>query len=308
MNRIQKALARIISKPQYDVKKYYKEHRKVLAALTSSKKPSYNTLDHRIMVGEREIPVRVFFPIGVDSPKILVFFHGGGWVTGNIDTYTRVCSYMANETGHIVISVDYRLAPENPFPDGLDDCYRVTQEIFKDPCLLNCNREDITLIGDSAGGNLAAVVSLMRKDRGEFIPFKQILIYPATNYDHSENSPYPSVQEKGYDYIMTSQRIQDYLDLYVESEEDKLNPYVAPILADDLSFQPKTLIITAEHDPLRDEGEAYGCKLQEFGNDVTIYRVAGAPHGFFSVPIITAHIRESYEVINSFLYDGEMRK
>ncbi len=308
MNRIKKALAKIISKPKYDIKENYKEHRKVLDALNPLPKVLYNTLDHQIMVGDREIPVRAFFPKESTSSKILVFFHGGGWVTGNIDTYTRVCTHMANETNHIVISVDYRLAPENPFPAGVEDCYRVTYDIFSDPYFLNYNPEDITLIGDSAGGNLAAVVSMMGRDRNEFIPAKQILIYPATNYDHSENSPYPSVQEKCCDYIMTSQRIQDYLELYVEREEDKLNPYVAPIMAEDLSSQPKTLIITAEHDPLRDEGEAYGRKLQEFGNDVTIYRVAGAMHGFFSLPIINAHTVETYKVINSFLNGDEKRK
>ena len=100
----------------------------------------------------------------------------------------------------------------------------------------------------------------------------------------------------------------DYLDLYVSKEEDKLNPYVAPILSKDLSSQPKTLIITAENDPLRDEGEAYGQKLREFGNDVTIYRVPDALHGFFSTPIINSHTTESYSVINSFLHDNEMGK
>lgn len=310
MNIIRKALARILSKPRYDMKENYKEHRKRLDFLNPRPRLLHNTLDHEIMVDDREIPVRVFFPKKSGASKILIFFHGGGWVTGNIDTYTRTCSYMADETNHIVISVDYRLAPENPFPAGVEDCYSVTKYVFDGLSFLKRDLEDVTLMGDSAGGNLAAVVSMMSRDRGGFIPAKQILIYPATNYDHSDNSPYPSVQEKGYNYIMTSQRIQDYLDLYVVKEEDKLNPYVAPILAEDLSSQPKTLIITAEHDPLRDEGEAYGHKLQKFGNDATIYRVAGALHGFFSTPIVNAHITESYTVINSFLHgdDDETRK
>ena len=212
---------------------------------------------------------------------------------------------MANNTEHIVVSVDYRLAPENPFPSGVEDCYHVTKEIFKNPEVLDCKREDITLIGDSAGGNLAAVVSLMARDRGEFHPEKQILIYPATNFDHSENSPYESVRENGTDYIMTSERIQDYLDLYVKNEEDKLNPYVAPILSKDLKNQPDTLIITAQYDPLRDEGEDYGHKLKEAGNKVEIHRVEDAIHGYISKAINGDQIAKSYKWINSFLKDNK---
>lgn len=304
MNRVKKMVVKLISKPYFDLKKYYKEYRKVLNFLNPPLKPLYNTLDHKIMVKNREIPVRVFFPKEDRLPKAIVFFHGGGWVTGNIDTYSGICAQMANETKHIVVSVDYRLAPENPFPSGVEDCYYVTKEIFKNPHILKCKKEDITLVGDSAGANLAAVVSLMGRDRNEFFPSKQVLIYPATNYDHSESSPYPSVHDNGFDYIMTSKRIQDYLDLYVKKEEDKLNPYVAPILSEDLSLQPNTLIITAEFDPLRDEGEAYGRKLREFGNDVIIYRVKDALHGFFSNPISNEYISESYKIINSFLNDN----
>ncbi|HZJ69003.1 MAG TPA: alpha/beta hydrolase [Candidatus Eisenbacteria bacterium] len=263
----------------------------------------YTTLDHKMMVKDREIPVRIFLPEGKEPKvrRVLIFFHGGGWVTGDIDSYSNTARSLANNTQHVVVLVDYRLAPENPFPRGVEDCYYVTKEIFKRSDLLNCKEEDITLIGDSAGGNIAAVVSLMGRDRKEFYPRKQILIYPATNYDHSEDSPYPSVRENGSDYLVTSQRIQDYLDLYVDNEEDKKNPYVAPILAQDLKNQPKTLIITAEYDPLRDEGEAYGKKLEEFGNEVEIHRKANALHGYFTVALNKNLLDKTYEHINSFL-------
>lgn len=257
-------------------------------------------LDHKIYAEDREIPVRLFIPEKSISSKVLIFFHGGGWVTGNIDSYSNVCSHMANMTGHRVISVDYRLAPEHPFPAGLMDCYKVVSEVLKNSSILNCKREDITLIGDSAGGNLASVVSLMARDKGDFLPRKQILIYPASYYDHSESSPYPSVIENGRDYIMTSKRIQDYMDLYVPNEEDRKNPYVAPLLAEDLRNQPDTLIITAEFDPLRDEGEAYGKRLEEDGNYVEIHRVEEL-HGFFSNPLKKDSVNDLYKVINSFL-------
>lgn len=305
MRPIRKRIVSVLSKPHLNLKKNYKVYRKILAFFNPPLKKEYNTLDRKMIVEGREIPVRVFFPEGDFQNKVLIFFHGGGWVTGDIDTYTNVCRNMAKRTRHIVLSVDYRLAPENPFPKGLEDCYYVAKEVFKSPELLNCRKEDITLIGDSAGANLAAVVSMMARDKDSFYPKKQILIYPATNYDHSEKSPYPSVVENGSDYIMTSKRIQDYLDLYVKNEADKLNPYVAPILSKDLSNQPDTLIITAEYDPLRDEGEAYGEKLRSFGNRVEIHRIKNAIHGFFSTPINTEYVNETYERINRFLKDTE---
>lgn len=310
MNNLKKKILQILSIPHINLKKNYKIYRRILEIINPPSEPIYKILDHKIMIGNREIPLRAFIPRKSIHSKVLIFFHGGGWVTGNIDSYTNICANMANETSHMVISVDYRLAPENPFPAGVEDCYYATREIFLNQGILNCNNCDITLIGDSAGANLAAVVSLMARDRGEFLPHKQILIYPATNYDHSVNSPYPSVQENGYDYIMTSKRIQDYMDLYVPNEEDRKNSYVAPILAKDLSNQPKTLIITAEFDPLRDEGEAYGVKLKQFGNDVSIHRLKDTLHGFFSNPLNKDDIAKCYELINVFLNDNndEMRK
>lgn len=304
MNKFKRKLLKIISTPHVNLKKNYKFYRKILNFLNPPLLPLYKTFDHKIMVDNREIPVRAFFPKNSIYTRVLIFFHGGGWVTGNIDSYTNVCANMAEETNALVISVDYRLAPENPFPAGVEDCYYATVEIFSHLDILNLKEEDITLIGDSAGANLAAVVSLMARDRGDFLPRRQILIYPSTYYDHSEKSPYLSIHENGTDYIMTSRRIQDYIDLYAPNEKDRLNPYVSPILSLDLSNQPKTLIITAEYDPLRDEGEDYGVKLKEFGNHVEIYRIKDAIHGFFSNPLASEHIKKCYNRINQFLKDN----
>lgn len=303
MNKFKKIILKILSVPHFDLKKHYKLYRKLLNLFNPTPEPIYKTLDHKVIIENREIPLRVFIPKSNPLQKVFIFFHGGGWVTGNIDSYTNVCTNLANATNYIVVSVDYRLAPENPFPAGLEDCYYATHEIFKQPEILNCKKEDIVLIGDSAGGNLAAAVSLMARDKGDFLPTKQILIYPATNSDHSENSPYDSIRENGEHYIMTSRRIQDYMDLYVQNEKDRLNPYVAPILSEDLSDQPKTLIITAEFDPLRDEGEAYGMKLRNFGNDSKIYRMKNMIHGFLSNPLSLDSVNECYEIINIFLKD-----
>mgnify|MGYP000843893751 CR=1 FL=1 len=300
MHRLKKIALKALSYPVIDLKKNYKMKRRVVNALHPYFKPLYKLMDHKIMLDSREIPVRVFQPDRYEALKVLIFFHGGGWVTGNIDSYTAICANMANETKHTVISVDYLLAPENPFPQGVEDCYHVTREIFMNK-ILDCKTGDITLIGDSAGGNIAAVVSLMARDRGEFLPARQILLYPLTYNDHSENSPFPSVRENGTDYILTSKDIQDYMALYVQDEKYRTSPYVAPLLSEDLSNQPKTLIITAEYDPLRDEGEAYGKRLSEFGNSVTTVRMKDAVHGFISLPKKSEYIIKCYEIMNRFL-------
>lgn len=305
MKRLNRLALKLISTPRLNLKKNYKAYRKILNFFYRPNNQIFKMLDHKVMLENREIPVRVFIPEENPLRKVLIFFHGGGWVTGNIDSYTNICANMANQTHHTVISVNYRLAPENPFPVGVEDCYHVTREIFLNLDIINCKMEDITLIGDSAGGNLAAVVSLMARDRGEFLPRKQILIYPATNYDHSETSPYPSIRENATGYVMTSKRIQDYMDLYVPNKENRLSPYVAPIIEKDLSNQPTTLIITAEFDPLRDEGEAYGLKLKKFNNKVKIYRINDALHGFISNPLNTEDVEYAYKAINEFLKDNK---
>lgn len=186
-------------------------------------------------------------------------------------------------------------------PDGLMDCYAVARALYTHPDTMP---EDITLIGDSAGGNLAAALSIMARDRGEFMPKRQILIYPAVNNDYSEKSLFSSVRENGQDYLLTAGKLKDYINLYAGSEEDKLNPYFAPILEKDLSGQPDTLILTSEFDPLRDEGEAYGRRLAEAGNRVEVHRIKDALHGYFALGIRSLHVQESFEYINHFL-EGE---
>lgn len=263
----------------------------------------HKTIDYKIYNEDYEVPVRLYLPDEAVSGKlpVLLFFHGGGWVTESIDNYERICARMAEATNHIVVSVGYRLAPEYPFPTGLNDCYAATKEIYRNHFLLNTDPDKITLIGDSAGGNLAAAVSLMARDRGEFFPQRQILIYPAVNNDYSENSPYESVKTCGSDYLLTAGKMRDYLDFYASDEGDKENKYFAPLLETDYRNQPRTLILTAEYDPLRDEGEEYGKRLKEAGNDVEIHRIPDALHGYFALGISYYHVKESFQIINRFL-------
>ena len=267
-------------------------------------KSLYKMWDHEVSVLDHHIPVRIFMPITEGDYPLMIFFHGGGFVTGNIDSYSRVCTRMANMTKHIILSVDYRLAPEHPFPAGLEDCYAVVREVIKSHLSFNNPLDSVTLIGDSAGANLAAAVSLLARDRGEFKVDRQILLYPATNSDHSDASPYPSVKENGKDYLLTQKRMMDYIDLYVKDKKDLKNPYVAPVLAEDLTNQPETLIITAEYDLLRDEGEDYGRKLKEAGNKVEIHRLSDSIHGFIALMPIFPEVRKCYKIINRFLDKG----
>lgn len=258
--------------------------------------------DHLVPNGDHDVPVRIFSPdLGPLDHSVLLFFHGGGWVTGSIDDYNGLCASLAKATGQIVASVDYRLAPEYKFPEGLNDCYAVAQSLFKTPNILRVEPEQITLIGDSAGGNLAAAVSLMARDRGEFFPKRQILIYPATQSDHSEQSPFNSVRENGTDYLLTSKRVAEYMQLYMSVPEDLKNPYLAPLLANDLSRQPDTLVITAEFDPLRDEGEAYAKALALASNRVVLHRIPDALHGFFMLPPRFRHVQLCMNFIKDFI-------
>lgn len=268
---------------------------------------AYRTWDHLVPCGDHHVPVRIFAPDADPLGRpVLLFFHGGGWVTGNIENYSGVCAALAKATGCLVASVDYRLAPEHKFPRGLNDCYAAAQELLEKPGLLGVERDQITLIGDSAGGNLAAAVSLMARDRGGLLPARQILIYPAVYSDHTPASPFPSVRENGTGYLLTSKRVEEYLQLYRSGPEDLQNPYLAPLLAGDFSGQPDTLVITAEYDPLRDEGEEYARRLAFAGNRVVLHRMPDALHGFFSLPARFAQVRRAHLYIQQFIAGDDM--
>lgn len=274
----------------------------------------WKKLDTKVYNKDYEVPVRLYFPSeeamkgdlseGKELPVIL-FFHGGGWVTESVETYDRVCARMAQSTGQIVASVEYRRAPEHRFPVPLDDCYAAAKALYTNRSILHTEPDKITVMGDSAGGNLAAAVALKARDTGEFKIERQILIYPALNNCYTEDSPYPSVRENGQDYLLTAVKMQDYLSLYKSSASDLKNPYFAPLMESNLESMPRTLILTAEFDPLRDEGEEYGRRLMKAGNQVEMYRMPDALHGYFALGIQFLHVRESFKYINDFLKDSQ---
>ncbi|MDN5586355.1 MAG: alpha/beta hydrolase [Brevibacterium sp.] len=306
MNRLSRAVLRLFAAPRLNMREDYEKVRRMQRRLAALLMPPYRTSRWQPLSGDdTHVPVRIFQPKEKRREDVLVFFHGGGWVTGDIETYTPACARMADLTGCAVASVNYRLAPEHPFPAGLEDCYGVARLLLDEPHLVGAaDADQIILVGDSAGGNLAAVISLLLRERGHRPPNRQILLYPVTHWDHDpKTSPFASVRSHGGDYRLTNAEVEDYFDLYVPDRQQRRNPLVAPLLAADLSGQPATLVITAELDLLCDEGEAYGRALDDAGNAVRIHRVPGALHGFISLPRFSQSVQEAYEVINAFLDD-----
>lgn len=293
--------------PRLNMREDYEKVRRAQRGLAAIAVPPTRARDWETVEDENifPVPVRIFRPKETRRNDVVVFFHGGGWVTGDIDSYTPACTTMADLMGCVVASVDYRLAPEHPFPAGLDDCYRVARKILDQPELLDAQRpEDVILMGDSAGGNLAAVVAMRLRDRGETVPSRQILLYPVTQWDHDpQTSPFDSVREHGEDLRLTNTEVQDYLELYVPDSTQRRDPEVSPLAAENFSDLPRTLMITAGLDLLRDEGEAFAAALAEAGNDVVVHRVERALHGFITLPRFSRSLREAYEQIDAFLED-----
>jgi acetyl esterase len=229
-----------------------------------------------------QIPIRVYRPAGDDLFPVLVFFHGGGWVIGDLDTHDGQCRSLANGTNCVVVSVDYRLAPEHPFPAAPKDCYAATNWVAEHADEVHGDPRHIAVGGDSAGGNLAAVVAQMARDQGGPKLVFQLLVYPATNFQ-AETA---SLRENSQGYGLVSEDMAWFKNHYLNGKDETGNPQASPLLATDLSNLPPALIITAEFDPLRDEGEEYGQRLQAAGVPVTISRYDGVIHGFFGMATI----------------------
>jgi len=229
-----------------------------------------------------ELPIRIYWPSTSDEPlPVVVFFHGGGWVIGGIDSHDGQVREMVNRTGMVYVSVDYRLAPEARFPAAAEDCYAATQWVAANAADIGADAARLGVAGDSAGGNLAAVVALMARDRGGPAIAHQLLIYPCCDMD---SNAWPSQTENGTGYFLTKESMDWFYGQYADVA-DRDNPYASPIRADDLSGLPPACVITAEFDPLRDEGEAYGARLQEAGVDCEVHRYDGMFHGFFGMTL-----------------------
>lgn len=222
-----------------------------------------------------EVPVRVYTPDGVtDEPAVIVYSHGGGWALCGLDTHDRTTRRLAKELGAVVVSVDYRLAPEARCPAAAEDAYAaaVWAEAHYGP-------RRLVVAGDSAGGNLSAVVALMARDQDGPTIHHQLLVYPVT--DHAMDSP--SYTENATGYFLTRTHMAWYWAQYLGPDGDGSHPYASPLRAEDLSGLPPATVLTAELDPLRDEGEAYAAALAAAGTPTEALRANGLFHGFFGL-------------------------
>ncbi|QLG61053.1 alpha/beta hydrolase [Halorarum salinum] len=245
------------------------------------------------------VPVRVYRPGGEGPFPIIVYFHGGGWVKGNIETHDDLCRQLTNETEAIVVSVDYRRPPESPFPAALEDCYAATTWAAKHAEHLDGDSEQVAVGGESAGGNLAAAVSLLARDRDGPTVRHQLLLYPVLDRDFSRDS-YREVGDVG---LLTEANMRWYWEQYLERDIDSMNPYAAPLQARDLSNLPAATVVTCGWDPLHDEGVDYAERLAEAGSSVTLIDEPDQLHGFLSCPDVIDRADEVWAEIASDVRD-----
>lgn len=287
----------------FDLKQNYAQVRAASAAMQAAPDslPPVHAVENRTLsLGGVEIPVRIYTPAGAGPFPLLMYFHGGGFVLGGLDSHDLTCRNVVRASGYKVISVDYRLAPEHAFPAAPEDCYAATQWAAAHAAELNVDAARIAVGGDSAGGNLAAVVALMARDRGGPKLEKQLLVYPVIDFfSHAQSTPYASYRSNAEGYMLTSQAMEDFWALYLANLDDAANPYASPIRAADLSGLPPALVITAEYDPLRDEGAAYAQRLQAAGVPVTLRHFDDMIHGFWGLMDVVA--KDGTSVVAAFL-------
>lgn len=247
------------------------------------------------------IPVRIYEASAGTNRPCLVYFHGGGWVIGDLDTHDGVCRKLAAGAGCVVIAVDYRLAPEHPYPAPLDDCYAAVCWAAENSGSLGIDPEHIAVGGDSAGGNLSAAVSLRaRADAGPPIAL-QLLVYPVTDAQFDT----PSYSENKEGYMLTLDSMVWFWDQYLcGSQNDRLDPLISPHRATDLAGLPPACVITAEFDPLRDEGEAYAKRLADAGVPTHSQRFDGMIHGFFAMSDLLPAGQDAIDLAGKQLRDA----
>lgn len=240
--------------------------------------------DRSIPGPDGPIPVRLYRPLGVGDGPLpgVVYFHGGGWVICDLDTHDGGCRRLANETGAVVVSVDYRLAPQARYPAAVDDAFAATVWVAEHATELGIDPARLAVAGDSAGGNLTAAVALRARDEhGPPLAF-QLLIYPVIDSSASRND-YPSKVDNATGYFLTTLQMEWYRKQYLSNDDDGSEPYCSPNLASSLTDLAPACVVTAEMDPLRDEGEHYAALLDKAGVPVTTYRAMGMFHGFFNM-------------------------
>jgi acetyl esterase/lipase len=252
-------------------------------------------VDHRVPVAGGDITVRAYSPGGPGPHPALVYYHGGGWVIGDLYTHDGLCRSLANAARCAVLSVDYRLAPESKYPVAVEDSYAALLWIAANADRLGIDRRRIAVGGDSAGGNLATVMALVARDRKGPRLALQVLIYPVTDHDLDTRS----YVENATGYVLTREGMRWFWNHYLAREAQGREPYASPLRASSLAGLPPALVITAEYDPLCDEGEAYAARLRDAGVPVTLTRYPGMFHGFVRMTNILDKARTALDEIAS---------
>jgi len=256
---------------------------------------------HAIPGPAGEIPARLYRPYGGTVARpLVVYFHGGGWVLGDLDTHDGLCRFLAVWAGVNVLAVDYRLAPEQRFPAAVDDALAAFRWAAGHADALVSDPQRVGVAGDSAGGNLAAVVARLAVREGGPRPAHQLLIYPVTDLA----SKHPSYRLFGNGFFLTEAHMDWYRDHYLPDEASRRDPRVSPLLAEDLSGLAPACVVTAGFDPLRDEGEGYARRLEEAGVAVVRQRHEGMIHGFANSTGLLASARRAMEQVATALKEG----
>ena len=253
--------------------------------------------DLKIKGRNGDIPVRIYTPENSNNAPVIVFYHGGGFVIGNLKSHDKACRRLCKMNQSFVVAVDYRLAPEHKFPAAVEDCYDATKWVSEHIAAYGGNPDKLIVMGDSAGGNLAAVTAIQARDLGVPKVAAQVLIYPMTE----ARMLHPSITSNGKGYILTKDLMTWFTNNYANNEADKLNPLMSPLLTEDLSNLPPALVQTAGFDPLRDEGIEYQEKLKAAGNKVQHTNYEGLVHTYFTMPEFSKKCMSTHLEIAGFL-------
>jgi acetyl esterase len=259
--------------------------------------------DYAVSMPDGEISVRIYTPFGSGPFPAHLFLHGGGFWLGMLDESDARCRETAHGAGCVVAAVGYRLAPKHKFPTAPEDCYGALEWLFGNAAALGVDRQRVSVGGVSAGGNLAAVVALMARDREGPPLLFQVLEVPITDLTLS----FPSITENGDGYVLTKESCARYVRLYLADPTQATNPYASPYFAGDLSRLPPALVVTAEFDPVRDEGEAYARRLESAGVAVTLVRLQGHIHGSMAFTKLMPSARDHRELVHASLRDAYRR-
>lgn len=259
--------------------------------------PLAKVVDKQIEGRNGVVPVRIYVPDNAQNVPVITFYHGGGFVIGDLKSHDKVCRRLAKMNQAIVVAVDYRLAPEHKFPAAPEDCYDATKWVSENIQAYGGNPDQLVVMGDSAGGNLATVTAIQARDLGTPKIAAQVLIYPATD----ARMTYPSIKSNGKGYVLTEEIMNWFMSHYAGNEAEKADPLMSPILTPDLSNLPPALVQLAEYDPLRDEGKAYAEKLKAAGNQVQCTQYDGLIHTYFRMPKFLKKCMDAHVEIADFL-------